>query len=84
VEPAVVTVTIAGVDTHRYAVRRRMVGDLGDPGERHLPGRRLGQRRGREPGSVAQQLTINTVLPVITIDGGPSVTTNAPDSGDRR
>jgi hypothetical protein len=30
------------------------------------------------PGSATQQLTINTVLPVVTIDGGPSVTTNNP------
>lgn len=30
------------------------------------------------PGSVTQQLTIDTVLPVVTIDGGPSVTTNDP------
>ena len=30
--------------------RGRMVGDLGDPAERHLPGRRLGQRRGRQRG----------------------------------
>jgi Ice-binding-like/Bacterial Ig-like domain len=30
------------------------------------------------PGSTTQQLTINTVLPVVTIDGGPSVTTNNP------
>jgi hypothetical protein len=29
-------------------------------------------------GSATQQLTINTVLPVIIIDGGPSVTTNLP------
>jgi hypothetical protein len=30
------------------------------------------------PGSATQQLTIDTVLPVVTIDGGPSVTTNDP------
>ena len=30
------------------------------------------------PGSATQQLTVDTVLPVITIDGGPSVTTNDP------
>jgi hypothetical protein len=29
-------------------------------------------------GSATQQLTINTVLPVVSIDGGPSVTTNNP------
>jgi hypothetical protein len=29
-------------------------------------------------GSATQQLTINTVLPVVSIDGGPSVTTNDP------
>ena len=28
------------------------------------------------PGSATQQLTVDTVLPVVTIDGGPSVTTN--------
>ena len=66
-------------DPHRDPVRRRMVGDLGDPGERHLPGRRLGHRRGGEPGgSATQQLTVDTVLPVVTLDGGASVTTNDP------
>lgn len=30
------------------------------------------------PGSASQQLTVDTVLPVVTIDGGPSVTTNDP------
>jgi hypothetical protein len=30
------------------------------------------------PGSATQQLTIDTVLPIVTIDGGPSVTTNDP------
>ena len=30
------------------------------------------------PGSAAQQLTVDTVLPVVTLDGGPSVTTNDP------
>ena len=30
------------------------------------------------PGSASQQLTIDTVPPVITIDGGSSVTTNDP------
>ena len=30
------------------------------------------------PGSATQQLTVDTVLPVVTIDGGPSVTTNDP------
>ena len=29
-------------------------------------------------GSASQQLTVDTVLPVVTIDGGPSVTTNDP------
>ena len=29
-------------------------------------------------GSATQQLTVDTVLPVVTIDGGPSVTTNDP------
>ncbi len=28
------------------------------------------------PGSFAQQLTVDTVLPVVALDGGPSVTTN--------
>jgi hypothetical protein len=28
------------------------------------------------PGSAAQQLTVDTVLPVVTLDGGPSATTN--------
>lgn len=28
------------------------------------------------PGSAAQQLTVDTVLPVVAIDGGPTVTTN--------
>ncbi|MHB8694176.1 MAG: ice-binding family protein [Solirubrobacteraceae bacterium] len=28
------------------------------------------------PGSATQQLTVNTVLPVVTIDGGPNVVTN--------
>ena len=36
-------------DPHRDAVRRRMVGAVGDPGERHLCGRRVGHRRRREP-----------------------------------
>lgn len=30
------------------------------------------------PGSATQQLTVDTVLPVVTLDGGPSVTTNDP------
>ena len=30
------------------------------------------------PGSATQQLTVDTVLPVVTIDGGPSLTTNDP------
>jgi hypothetical protein len=30
------------------------------------------------PGSATQQLTVDTVLPVVIIDGGPSVTTNHP------
>jgi Ice-binding-like/Bacterial Ig-like domain len=30
------------------------------------------------PGSATQQLTVDTVLPVVTIDGGPSATTNNP------
>jgi hypothetical protein len=30
------------------------------------------------PGSATQQLTVDTVLPIVTIDGGPSVTTNDP------
>ncbi|HEX5927669.1 MAG TPA: ice-binding family protein, partial [Baekduia sp.] len=30
------------------------------------------------PGSATQQLTVDTVPPIITIDGGPSVTTNDP------
>jgi hypothetical protein len=30
------------------------------------------------PGSATQQLTVDTVLPVVTIDGGSSVTTNDP------
>jgi len=30
------------------------------------------------PGSATQQLTVDTVLPVVAIDGGPSVTTNDP------
>jgi hypothetical protein len=30
----------------------------------------------RNPGSATQQLTIDTVPPLVTIDGGPSVTTN--------
>jgi hypothetical protein len=30
------------------------------------------------PGSATQQLTVDTVPPVVTIDGGPSVTTNNP------
>lgn len=30
------------------------------------------------PGSATQGLTIDTVLPVVTLDGGPSVTTNDP------
>ena len=30
------------------------------------------------PGSATQQLTVDTVLPVVTIDGGASVTTNDP------
>ncbi len=30
------------------------------------------------PGSASQQLTVDTVLPLVTIDGGPSVTTNDP------
>ena len=30
------------------------------------------------PGSATQQLTVDTVLPIITLDGGPSVTTNDP------
>jgi hypothetical protein len=30
------------------------------------------------PGSATQQLTIDTVLPIVTLDGGPSVTTNDP------
>lgn len=30
------------------------------------------------PGSATQQLTVDTVLPVVTIDDGPSVTTNDP------
>lgn len=30
------------------------------------------------PGSAGQQLTVDTVLPVVTIDGGPSVTTSDP------
>lgn len=29
-------------------------------------------------GSATQQLTVDTVLPIVTIDGGPSVTTNDP------
>ena len=33
-------------DPDRDPLRRRMVGDLGDPGERHLPGRRLGHATG--------------------------------------
>jgi hypothetical protein len=32
----------------------------------------------QNPGSAAQQLTVDTVLPVVTIDGAPSVTTNDP------
>jgi hypothetical protein len=30
------------------------------------------------PGGASQQLTVDTVLPVVTLDGGPSVTTNDP------
>ncbi len=30
------------------------------------------------PGSATQELTVDTVLPIVTIDGGPSVTTNDP------
>ena len=30
------------------------------------------------PASATQQLTVDTVLPVVTLDGGPSVTTNDP------
>jgi Bacterial Ig-like domain len=30
------------------------------------------------PGSAGQQLTVDTVLPVVSIDGGPSLTTNDP------
>jgi hypothetical protein len=30
------------------------------------------------PGNATQQLTVDTVLPVVTLDGGPSVTTNDP------
>jgi hypothetical protein len=30
------------------------------------------------PGSASQELTVDTVLPVVSIDGGPSVTTNDP------
>ncbi len=38
-------------DPHRDPRRWRVVGDLGDPGERHLPGRRLGHATG--PGTRA-------------------------------
>ncbi len=47
--PALVTVTVDGQTLTATPVRRRMVGDLGAPGERHLPGRRLGHRRGGQP-----------------------------------
>jgi hypothetical protein len=30
------------------------------------------------PGAATQQLTVDTVLPIVTLDGGPSVTTNDP------
>ena len=45
--PGVVTVTIAGQTLTATPSGRRVVGDLGDPGERHLSGRRLGHRRRR-------------------------------------
>ena len=35
-------------------------------------------RTGRELGSATQDLTVDTVLPLVTIDGGASVTTNDP------
>ena len=38
----------------------------------------IGHRRGGKPGHATQQLTVDTVLPIVTIDGGPSLTTNDP------
>ena len=46
--PGLVTVTVAGQTLTATPSERRMVGDLGDSGERHLPGRRLGRRRSRQ------------------------------------
>ena len=36
------------------------------------------------PGTATQQLTIDTVLPVVTLDGGPSRGDERPDPDDRR
>ena len=48
--PAVVTVTINGQTLTATPSAGAWSVTLGDPGERHLPGRRLGHRRGRQPG----------------------------------
>ena len=47
--PGIVTVTVAGQTLTATSVDGAMVGDLGDPGQRHLPRRRLGDRRRRQP-----------------------------------
>jgi Ice-binding-like/Bacterial Ig-like domain len=78
VEPSVVTVTIAGQTLTATPSEGEWSVTSATLANGTYPILASVSDGAGNPGSATQQLTINTVLPVITIDGGPSMTTNNP------
>ena len=76
--PAVVTVTINGQTLHATPVGGAWSVTSAILANGTYPVVSSVSDGAGNPGAATQQLTVDTVLPIVTLDGGPSVTTNDP------